>query len=96
MNVVLIVSLIIFAATVANGVRINVWIQSEKVGTEWQFHDGSPMPMDTDDVCVRVLTDVPHETRIRVRGSTEFKCWDHEEAEQFSYLCEYYRKSVLT
>ena len=54
------------------------------------------MPMDTDDVCVRVLTDVPHETRIRVRGSTEFKCWDHEEAEKFSYLCEYYRQSVLT
>lgn len=84
------------AATVGNGVKIDVWIQSEKIGNEWKFQDGSPMPMETDDVCIRSLTDVPYENRIRVQGITDFKCIDQQETRQYNYLCEYHRQSVIT
>nr|XP_022311390.1 uncharacterized protein LOC111116695 [Crassostrea virginica] len=85
-----------YLVAVANGVAIDVWIQSEKVGNEWKFHDGSPMPMDTDDVCPRSLHDVPYENRIRVRGSTSFRCMDQKEVMQYYFLCEYYRQSVIS
>ena len=54
------------------------------------------MPMDTDDVCPRALTDVSYENRIRVRGSTSFSCLDQKEVMQYYFLCEYYRQSVIS
>ena len=54
------------------------------------------MPMDTNDVCPRLLDDVPNENRIRVRGSTSFRCMDQKELMQYYFLCEYYRQSVIS
>ena len=53
------------------------------------------MPMQTDDVCPRNLNDVPEENRIRIKGSTNFQCWDHIESMQYFFLCEYYRYFVI-
>ena len=84
-----------FAASVANGDQIEVWIQSKRGGNKWHFQDGSPMPVETDDVCPFKLSYSYHENSIRVNGSTNFQCWDKSEKVQYYLLCENYRQFVF-
>ena len=84
-----------FAASVANGDQIEVWIQSKRGGNKWHFHDGSPMPVETDDVCPFKLFYSYHENSIRVDGSTNFQCWNNSEKVQNYLLCENYRQFVF-
>lgn len=71
----------------ANNAIIEVWVESEKVGSQWQFHDGSPIPQ----ICPIEMTNESTEVRLRARGSTSLACWDCPETNMYHYSCEYLR-----
>lgn len=81
----------LYSVPIANGSRIDVWIQGTKVDNEWFFHDGSMMPTDFNAICPQTLSDV-NETHLRAQGSGTFKCLDMFPTEWYSFICEYYRR----
>lgn len=76
---------------VANNTLIQVWIESEKVGGQWQFHDGSPIP----DVCPILMSNGTEEIHLRAKGSTSFSCFDAPNNNTYHYSCEYHRLLAL-
>lgn len=75
---------------VANNTIIQVWIESEKVGGQWQFHDGSPIP----DTCPILMSNGTEEIHLRAKGSTSFICLDAPNS-TYHYSCEYHRLLAL-
>lgn len=65
----------------------NVWIESIKVGGQWKFHDGSPVP----DFCPISTSGHPEEVHLRAKGSTDFTCLDCPGMDMYHYSCEYHR-----
>lgn len=77
---------------IANKKAIEVWVQGIKVESQWQFHDGSPMPF----FCSTSMTNGPTEVHIRARGSTDFTFVDNNENGSHNYMCEYNRTLAIT
>lgn len=75
-----------YLVPIANNTDIQVWIQGERVGGQWQFDDGSPVP----DFCPIQTFDSPNEVHLRARGSTDFFCPDSSNNNLFNYSCEYH------
>lgn len=72
---------------IANNTILQVWVQGEKVGGQWQFDDGTPIP----DFCPISLSNRPEEIHLRARGTTSFVCLDDAYFHQRHYSCEYHR-----
>eukprot|EP00105_Crassostrea_gigas_P005211 XP_011418727.2 PREDICTED: uncharacterized protein LOC105321934 [Crassostrea gigas] len=81
-----------YVVPIANNTLTQVWVQGEKTGQEWQFHDGSPMP----GFCPISTSNGPTEIRLRARGTTSFTCYDAPETSTYHYLCEHYRVLAIS
>lgn len=75
---------------IANGARINVWVQGEKTGGQWQFDDGTQIP----HVCPLVTENKPDEIHLRARGTTNFDCRDAAESVLYHFTCVYQRWNI--
>lgn len=73
--------------TIANNTLIQVWIESIKVNDQWQFHDGSTMPILCDINVSEGLEEV--HVRARVQDSTDLYYQDGLNKDLFHYSCEY-------
>lgn len=71
----------------ANNAILDVWVQGEKVGGEWQFDDGTQIP----NFCPISMTKNPEEIHLRARGITSFGCEDDAYFNKHHYSCEYRR-----
>ncbi|XP_052695677.1 uncharacterized protein LOC128174082 [Crassostrea angulata] len=72
---------------IANNASLQVWVQGEKVGGQWQFDDGTLIP----GFCPIEMSNNPGEVHFRARGSTSFNCTDALNNDEFHYSCEYRR-----
>ncbi|XP_052693543.1 uncharacterized protein LOC128171795 [Crassostrea angulata] len=54
---------------IANNEILQVWVQGEKVGGQWQFDDGTQIP----GFCPIGMTNEADEIRLRARGTTLFE-----------------------
>lgn len=72
---------------IANNALLQVWVQGEKVGGEWQFDDGTQIP----EYCPISMTSNPEEVHLRARGTTSFTCYDDPNFSNNHYSCEYRR-----
>lgn len=72
---------------IANNSIIEVWVHGEKIGSQWQFDDGTPIP----DFCPISMTNGTSEVHLRARGTTSFTCADFHNGGPFHYSCEYNR-----
>lgn len=72
---------------IANNSPIQVWIESLKVNGQWQFHDGSPMPI----VCHIEMSGYPTEVHVRayVQDCTNVYYNDAPDSDKYHYSCEY-------
>lgn len=57
---------------IANGSKIDPWIQVTKVGDDCFFHDGAQMPTDLNAFCPLILTSTVDEIHLRADGSTTY------------------------
>ncbi|XP_052693542.1 uncharacterized protein LOC128171792 [Crassostrea angulata] len=71
---------------IAKNVEIEVWVQGEKVGEQWQFDDGTPIP----NICPIRMGDNADQVHMRAKSSNSFKCSDAENARLCNYSCEYH------
>lgn len=80
---------------IANGSKINVWIQGTKVGDDCFFHDGVQMPTDLNEFCPLILTSIVDEIHLRADGSTTFSCVDMIPIAGYTFLCEQYSRFTI-
>lgn len=68
---------------------IQVWIESIKVDGQWQFYDGSRMPL----LCDIEMSGYQSEVHVRacVQDSTDLYYEDSLSSSTFHYSCEYIR-----
>eukprot|EP00105_Crassostrea_gigas_P040753 XP_019924901.1 PREDICTED: uncharacterized protein LOC109619399 [Crassostrea gigas] len=81
-----------YVVPIANNTVTQVWVQGEKVGQQWQFHDGSPMP----DFCPISMSNSSSEIRLRAYGTTSFTCVDNTDNSKYYYVCEHYRVLAIS
>lgn len=72
---------------IANNSFIHVWVQGKKVGGQWLFDDGTPIP----DVCPISMSNGPTEVPFRARINTSVTCIDDVNDAQHHYSCQYRR-----
>lgn len=65
----------LFLVPIANGSKIDVWIQGTKVGGNWFFHDGAQMPTDLNALCPLILTITVDEYIFEQTGGQHFPVW---------------------
>eukprot|EP00105_Crassostrea_gigas_P040748 XP_019924896.1 PREDICTED: uncharacterized protein LOC109619397 [Crassostrea gigas] len=70
---------------VANNSEIQVWVQGEKVGGQWQFDDGTPIP----DICPIQMSNGTTEVHYRAKGTSAFRCYDAPNGDRYHFSCEY-------
>nr|XP_019924464.2 uncharacterized protein LOC109619238 [Crassostrea gigas] len=80
-----------YHVSVANNTVIQVWVQGEKIGGQWKFDDGTPIP----EYCRFSMSNGPNEVHMRAFGSTSFACGDNPNGSPFNYSCEYPRLSSI-
>lgn len=80
---------------IANGSKIDVWIQGTKVGDEWFFNDGAQMSTDFNAICPLILSSTISEIHLRAHGSTKFSCLDMIPSVEYSFMCEHYRQFTI-
>lgn len=80
---------------IANGSKIDVWIQGTKVGDEWLFNDGAQMSTDFNAICPLILSSTISEIHLRAHGSTTFSCLDMIPSVEYSFMCEHYRQFTI-
>nr|XP_034319353.1 uncharacterized protein LOC117687213 [Crassostrea gigas] len=80
---------------IANGSKIDVWIQGTKVGDEWFFNDGAQMSTDFNAICPLILSSTISEIHLRAHGSTTFSCLDMIPSVEYSFMCEHYRQFTI-
>lgn len=80
---------------IANGSKIDPWIQVTKVGDDCFFHDGAQMPTDLNAFCPLILTSTLDEIHLRAEGSTTFSCVDMIPTAGYTFLCEQYRQFTI-
>lgn len=76
---------------VANSTLIQVWVQGEKVGGQWQFDDGTPIP----GFCPISMSNGSTEVHLRARIDTSVVCADDANYSQYHYSCQYRRLLTL-
>lgn len=71
--------------SIANNTVIHVWVQGEKIGGQWLFDDGTPIP----EYCRFSMSNGLKEVHMRAFGSSSFACGDNSHSSPFNYSCEY-------
>lgn len=74
-------------AKIANNSEIQVWVQGEKIGGQWLFDDGSPIP----GFCRISASNGSPEIHLRAKGTKTFICADNWYGAIHHYSCEYHR-----
>lgn len=64
-----------------------MWVQGEKIGNQWLFDDGTPIP----NYCPIIMGTEPAEIHLRANGSASFICIDAYNSNKYHYTCEYHR-----
>lgn len=72
---------------IANSTLLQIWVQGEKVGGQWRFDDGFPIPY----FCPIRMSNGPNEVHLRALGTISFTCADALNSNLYHYLCEYHR-----
>lgn len=75
------------SAKIANNSEIQVWVQGEKIGGQWLFDDGSPIP----GFCRISASNGSSEIHLRAIGTKTFFCADNWYGALHHYSCEYHR-----
>lgn len=72
---------------IANNEILQVWVQGEKVGGQWEFDDGTVIP----GFCRISMSGNPEEVHLRARIEPSVSCVDDPNNSQHHYSCEYRR-----